>query len=63
MLTDAPDVGEGVICTKVFENGTLLCDYNGLLLEGDMTLAQALRGESLVRYEAVRSKVSQSQDK
>ena len=35
LVADEPGVGKGVVCTKVFERGALLCDYIGLLLEGD----------------------------
>ena len=49
ILTDLPDVGKWVVCTKVFEKGALLC--NGLLLEGVGTLAHAKRCEANLSYD------------
>ena len=40
-------MGKGVVCTKVFQRVDLLCDYNGLLLEGDEASAYLKRSEMM----------------
>ena len=47
LVVDVPGLGKGVVCTKVFQRGDLLCDYNGLLLEGDNVSAYLKRSEMM----------------
>ena len=46
LVADIPDVGKGVVCTKVLQRGNLLCDYNSLLLEGDNASAYLKRSRN-----------------